>query len=218
MRKFFITFVSAFAVLVVISAVSCARKDDLRQEYREPNMEVIAQCMSNMGNLFDQLNAVGNQVKMGTRTNHEFESQARQLVNEMSYETQVFLIETGWTDADIDEIIEECGADVFATLGTYLGVGQKNGLTLSHTTDGTIVLDPLGTDVINKALTWGEVGGCALGVLGLNVLDAIKAGGAITITAIKLAFKTAAKALLGPVGLVVAIVEFGICIGAAALD
>lgn len=70
-----------------------------------------------------------------------------------------------------------------------------------------------------QALTWSEVGHCASHALGVDVLFSLGSSGATvwTMGAIKTAFKSVAKRMLGPIGVAIAVVDFGFCLAGVEL-
>ena len=72
----------------------------------------------------------------------------------------------------------------------------------------------------NAELTAAEVGYCAAVALGADALWALggSSASAWSISAIKRAFGAVAKRFLGPIGVAIAVVSFGICIYDASLD
>ena len=76
----------------------------------------------------------------------------------------------------------------------------------------------LGLYPINAAyarMSWSEVGRCAIHALGVDILFALGSSGATvwTVATIKTAFKTVAKRMLGPIGIAIAVIDFGLCLG-----
>ena len=70
-----------------------------------------------------------------------------------------------------------------------------------------------------QALTWSEVGHCASHALGMDVLFSLGSSGATvwTMGVIKTAFKKVAQRMMGPIGVAIAVVDFGFCLGGVGL-
>ena len=67
---------------------------------------------------------------------------------------------------------------------------------------------------INESLTWGEVGTCALGAIGVSAGWAFSGSNATkwTISALTKAFSAAASKFLGPIGVGIAVATFAYCL------
>lgn len=204
MKKNTMFLVSAF---VVTAFVSC-HKDNAEQIATAPDQEVLNLCISNMADFVGQLQAIGTDIKSGTRGEFESAGNAVFVVDQLVCETEIYLKEIGWTIEDFNEMDEVVGIeDAYAWFAALL-VAESGGFT-----DGI----PLTGNDITRALSWGEVGACALAVIGVNVGSVLHTAGALTKVALKAAIKTVAKQLLGPVGVAIAVSEFAFCIAAAAL-
>ncbi len=73
---------------------------------------------------------------------------------------------------------------------------------------------------VNENLTWGEVGTCALGALGVDSGWALGGSNATawTMLSIRKAFTTMAKRFLGPIGVALAVGSFSFCLLIEAQD
>ncbi|KFF75609.1 hypothetical protein HX13_05705 [Chryseobacterium sp. P1-3] len=71
-----------------------------------------------------------------------------------------------------------------------------------------------------NTLTWGEVGECAAVAIGADALWALGGSSAATwgAAALTRAFTAVAKRFLGPIGVAIAVVSFGVCIAQQAND
>ena len=66
-------------------------------------------------------------------------------------------------------------------------------------------------------LTWGEVGACAATAIGADLLWALPSSGVIwTVASLTTAFTAVASKFLGPIGVTIAVVSFGVCLANAA--
>lgn len=89
-----------------------------------------------------------------------------------------------------------------------------NKKTINRTSSAMGVPGAMGATSSLSAVDSGEVLDCALEALGIDAIYALSASGLTTWTgaAIAKAFSAAAKRALGPVGVAIAVVSFGICI------
>lgn len=78
--------------------------------------------------------------------------------------------------------------------------------------DGQIIVAKLG-----GGLTWADVGNCALAALGADALYSLAFSGASSwsIAALTTTFTGVAKRFLGPIGVGIAVVSFGLCLAEA---
>lgn len=70
-----------------------------------------------------------------------------------------------------------------------------------------------------QALTWSEVGHCAAHALGVDIIISLGSSGATawTMGAIKTAFKKVVSRMMGPIGIAIAVVDFGFCLAGVEL-
>ncbi|ROI05746.1 hypothetical protein EGI16_05030 [Chryseobacterium sp. G0240] len=76
------------------------------------------------------------------------------------------------------------------------------------------------TQKSTNTLTWGEVGECVIVAIGADALWALGGSSAATwgAAALTRAFTAVAKRFLGPIGVAIAVVSFGVCIAQQAND
>lgn len=105
------------------------------------------------------------------------------------------------------EIDNEDPAQLMAIGGFY---NPSSNFNIVYPSNTTIV-------VCYGTLTWGEVGACAATAIGADLLWAIPSSGVVwTVASITTAFSAVATKFLGPIGVTIAVVSFGICIANAA--
>jgi hypothetical protein len=82
--------------------------------------------------------------------------------------------------------------------------------------DGAIIVAVNST----PGLTWAEVGNCALFAIGADALYSLAFSGASSwgVAAMTQAFTSVAKRFLGPIGVAIAVVSFGLCIAEQSTD
>ena len=81
---------------------------------------------------------------------------------------------------------------------------------------GEILADPLG----EYRLTWAEVGNCGIAALGADALYSLAFSGASSwsMAALTKTFTGVAKRFLGPIGVAIAVVTFGLCLAEGYAD
>lgn len=137
------------------------------------------------------------------------ETKIANALNPMINESKNYLYSIGLTDSDIQEMVLEAETDESALIPFALAIMEHdNNCYLSWIDKHKIML-------INNAYaaTWADAGHCALQALGADIFWSFGTSVAKTWakTAIKRAFKEAAKKMIGPVGVAITVVEFSIC-------
>jgi len=126
-------------------------------------------------------------------------------------EAKQYLYAKGFTDNDIQNmIIENEGSEEdlipFVMSLTNIENNQQN---VAHSFPNLFT-----NSAYAKEITWSEVGQCAMVAIGADILYALQGSTASswTIPAMKKAFGAVAKRMLGPIGVAVAVVSFGLCL------
>ena len=148
---------------------------------------------------------------------HVSESAARKSLDPLVQESKQYLYSKGFTEKEIQDLLVECGADETDLVRIVLAISSEensaNELAVRQTRSfNTFSL--LATPAY--AQNWGKITRCTLQTLGVNELayafaSLKKFTKSAIISAVKATFKTTAKRLLGPIGAIVAITEFGLC-------
>ncbi|PTX58732.1 hypothetical protein C8N46_11240 [Kordia periserrulae] len=147
---------------------------------------------------------------------HEMdEAEAIAMLTPLVAEARVYLETKGFTQDEIDLMIEEAGGTEYDLVLIVMVMKEIENLPQapSDTVDGTGDTGTVSTTQENE-LTAEEIGTCALIAIGADILWALGGSNASSWSkaAIKKAFKTAAKKLLGPIGVAIAVVSFGLCL------
>ena len=132
-------------------------------------------------------------------------------------EARNYLQTKGFTSQEIDQmIIDENGTeqDLVALVMSMTEIEnnqeQGPGLPVNITSISSIFFNTANA----QSLTAGEIGTCAAVAIGADILWALGTSSASSWSkaAIKRAFGTVAKKFLGPIGVAIAVVSFGLCI------
>lgn len=127
-----------------------------------------------------------------------------------------YLYEIGFTETEIQEMLNESDATdaELVPLVITLIEQENEGILYARTHSFSNHFFIFSQKAYAQDISWEQAGLCAFKVIGGEIIDEIKASGAkrITKTLVKKVFKTVAKRLLGPVGALIAVVEFGECL------
>lgn len=131
-------------------------------------------------------------------------------LNPLVQESKQYLYSKGFTERDIQQMIAEENAVETDLVPLVMIITQAESKQL-------IARNYLNLFPINSAsakVTWAEVGACAIEAVGADILFSFEQSTATVWTkaVIKKAFKTVAKRMLGPIGVGIAVVEFGWCL------
>lgn len=130
-------------------------------------------------------------------------------LNPLVTESKQFLYSRGFTESDIQQMIQEENALETDLIPLVMAVTQaENSQVVARN-----YMNYLPVSSAN-ALTWSEVGSCAMEALGADILFSLGQSTATvwSMAAIKTAFKTVAKRMLGPIGVAIAVVDFSWCL------
>ena len=136
-------------------------------------------------------------------------------LNPLIQESKQYLYSMGFTEQDIQQMIAEENA-IEADL-----IPLVMSMTLLED-NLQVARNYLGLFPINAAyanMSWSEVGRCAIHALGFDAIFSLTSSGAKvwSMATIKTVFKTVAKRMLGPIGVAIAVVDFGLCLGGVEL-
>ena len=138
------------------------------------------------------------------------ESKVKNAMSPMVRQSKDYLNSIGMTDSDIQQMLEEESADETALVPFVLAlVEHDNNCYLSWLNYNRFSLIPSAY----AAVSWDEVGHCALHAIGADIFYGFAGSAAKSWTkiAIKKAFKTAASKMLGPVGVAIVVIDFALC-------
>ena len=113
----------------------------------------------------------------------------------MVKESKQWLYNKDMSEIDIQEMLTEEGATESELVPFVLGCMDAENLQLTRSVD------------------WEKAGNCALGAIGFDFTAFLATSGIKTWgkTALKRAFKTVAQKALGPAGVAIAVIDFGLC-------
>jgi hypothetical protein len=133
------------------------------------------------------------------------------------YESKQYLYSKGLTEQDIQQMIMEDSAQEVDLIPFVMGLTQIENVPIASINYSHILFNKS----FARSISWHDVGSCAInGIIG--DLGLVMGSSAVTtswsVLAIKSAFKTVAKRALGPVGVAIAVAEFGLCLSQIALE
>lgn len=120
-----------------------------------------------------------------------------------------YLYSIGMTDMDISEMIQEAETDESSLIPFTFALLEAEQQYYAMKEARHISILPRA-----YAVSWGDVGHCALQALGVDIIASLRLSGAKVWTkaALKSAFKAVAKRVVGPIGVAIFAIEFSICI------
>lgn len=131
-------------------------------------------------------------------------------LNPLVQESKQYLYSKGFTEQDIQQMIAEEGAEETDLIPFVMALTQvENSPEVAKN-----YLDFFVNSANAREITWSDAGACAVAAL-LGDFAGFAYGSSATvwsISAMKTAFKSIAKKALGPVGVAIAVAEFGICL------
>lgn len=130
-------------------------------------------------------------------------------------ESKDFLYSKGFTDQDIQQMIVDENAEETDLIPLVMAITQAEKGNL-------VAINNFGFLPVNMSyasVNWNQVGHCAMHALGVDILFSLGASSATVWSkaAIKRAFGTVAKRMLGPIGVAIAVVDFGFCMNGVEL-
>ncbi len=143
------------------------------------------------------------------------DEEANNSLTDLILKSKQYLYGIGFTEADIQEMLVENNATEAELVPFVIALveEEKNGNLYSQNQTWN-PFSLLSTPAQAANITWKDAGNCALTVIGLDIFAEMANSGAkkITVALAKKAFGNVAKRLLGPVGVVIALVEFSACL------
>jgi len=148
------------------------------------------------------------------------DSEAKESLKQLVKASKQYLRSKGFTNKDINDMLSENSADETQLVPFVMALAeiekyQEDNPYIDYPfADNNSSNNPYGVAPGPQKITWKQVGNCAMEAIGFDILASLAHSSAKTwsIAMIKRVFKTAAKRLIGPVGVAIAVIEFGICI------
>lgn len=130
-------------------------------------------------------------------------------------QSKEYLYTKGFSEQEIQQMIAEENAEETDLIPLVMAVTQAESGQLVANTNFNFL--PVNTAYAK--VNWNQVGHCAMHALGVDILFSLGASSATVWSAfaIKSAFKTVAKRMLGPIGVAIAVVDFGFCMSGVEL-
>lgn len=187
----------------------------------EVTSEIVTQfnninSIDSLSALLQNTNAVVQYQASPTNSNYTLGIDTNAVINNLNplvQDSKEFLYSKGMTEQDIQQMLIEENAPE-TDLVTLAMVIVENEATYPIARNYSIFF-------INsaQALTWSEVGHCAVHALGINILFSLGSSGATswTVGTIKTVFKKVASRMMGPIGVAIAAVDFGFCLAGVEL-
>ena len=164
-----------------------------------------------LNNVMHQTNAIVQYEQTPSNSNYQLEVPIEQVVtslNPMVQESKKYLYSKGFTELEIQQMIMAESGEETDLIPLVMTIAQSEKTQLVARNYSSFFINTA------QAKTWQEVGSCAMKALGADILFSLAQSSATawTKSAIKSAFKTVAKRMLGPIGVAVAVVEFTWCL------
>ena len=169
--------------------------------------------MYGLVDLIHQANATLQYAPSGGDANFQMDIPLETISNSLApliQESKQFLYSKGFTERDIQEMIAEENATEADLIPLVMIITrEENNRAYSHR--------PYNLFPVNSAyakLAWSDVGACAMEAVGADILYSLGKSSATvwSVAAIKKAFTTVAKRMLGPIGVAIAVVDFSWCL------
>ncbi|MFT3903486.1 MAG: hypothetical protein QM727_09945 [Niabella sp.] len=182
-----------------------------------PRIETFFQNVNSiqqLASLIDENGALLQYDPTSTNSNYQLNLPIETITNSLNpliQESKQYLYSRGFTEQDIQQMLNEENALETDLIPLVMIITQaENGQSVAR---NYLNLFPINT--ASAKVDWSEVGRCAIHAIGVDILFSLGASGATvwSTMAIKTAFKTVAKRMLGPIGVAIAVVDFGFCMG-----
>lgn len=138
------------------------------------------------------------------------ESKAKESLNPLVNQSKQYLYSKGFTDKEIEEMLQENNVDETELVPFVMRLS-----TLENSAQNMASLHQRKLGVFSLLATpaYAQAGDCAMKALGADFLFGVSGSSLKTWgkAAIKKAFKSVAKKMLGPIGALIAVVEFSYC-------
>ncbi len=167
------------------------------------DLETEALIETQVANLSGVAERIGEYMQLSDHVvatrNGNLEDEAALLLSDFVYETEVCLSCIGFTNDDLSDIKEECGDYALTAIGLWILQQENQGVS-----------EQTRSSVTNCLLV--AVGADAFASVGNSLGTTWKK---VTKKMVKVALKQAVKYFLGPVGALVAVSEFALCMATA---
>lgn len=146
------------------------------------------------------------------------EIKANEALQPLIQASKTYLYSLNFSEKEIQDMISECGGQECDLVLLVLELMTENEDSNQFATPIPVNFAKVGEGGnVHALVDWKHVGECALKALGFDLLYSFKsaaAGAAIswTVPALKKLFLSVAKRAFGPVGVAIAVTEFGICL------
>lgn len=205
---------------------SLSTEEDLESVYLDPppgappaTLDLIQNIHSiqDIAHALSQANVTVQYSPTPTNSNYNLNisiSEVNAALTPLVQESKEFLYARGLTESDIQQMIAEENAletDLIPLVTTI--IQDENNMFASRNYLDMFMINSA------QALDWAQVGHCALHALGMDVIFSIGSSGLNTwsVWRIKAAFKKVAQRFLGPVGVAIAVADFGFCLAGVEL-
>ena len=177
------------------------------------NMFQNTNSIQELADLVQRTDAIVQYQPTSTNSNFALDVPVETVSNSLSplvQESKQYLYSRGFTEQEIQQMIAENNATEADLIPLVMSIISLEPPPIAH---NYLALYPINTAYAN--MTWSEVGRCAIHAIGVDILFSLGSSTATvwTVAAIKTAFKTVAKRMLGPIGIAIAVIDFGLCLG-----
>lgn len=142
------------------------------------------------------------------------ENEVKEALSPMIIESRNYLYSKGFTKQDIDDMLKENNADEAVLISFVLTLVEReqleNKLAIIKNNSSSFFF---ATPAKAAEVDWGKAGNCALHALGFDIFCGLSQSTLKTwgVTAMKRAFATVAKKIVGPIGVVIFVGDFTWC-------
>lgn len=143
------------------------------------------------------------------------EEDANNSLKPLIQKSKEYLYGIGFTEAEIQAMLIENNATEAELVPFVVALVEEEKKGNLYTQNQSwSPLSFFSTPAYAADITWKKAGDCALTVIGIDIFKEMATSGAkkVTVALAKKAFSTVAKKILGPVGAVIALVEFSACL------
>lgn len=172
------------------------------------------ESMQGIVDLVHEADAVIQYESTPTNSNYQINVPIETIVNSLNplvQESKQYLYTKGFSEQDIQQMIAEENAEEIDLIPFVMALtrAENTQAVARNNYSGFFV-----NSAYARAITWSDAGACAVAAL-LGDFAGFAYGSSATVwsmAAMKTAFKSIAKKMFGPVGVAIAVAEFGICL------
>lgn len=179
-----------------------------------------------------ELNTLDDMLRLSHHTAAEFTLEKNENVRDSIYlsetvakeqlyplveKSKIYLLSKGFSEKDIEDMLKENNADETELVSFVLALTEKENKENSQMEIMSSFLNnPLPFVTSAKAyptINWNKAGNCAIKALGVDIFYGLTQSNLKTwsVAMMKRAFKTVAKKVIGPIGVIICIGEFSHC-------